>query len=147
MLSLLKTFFNRAFFSLFCTQYLGAFNDNFFRNALATFITYKITTMSAGNKSVIVSLAVALFMLPYFLFSAIAGELADKFSKNKLIQITKGAEVLIALLAGFGFLTRNIPLLLFVLFLMGAQSTFFGPVKYSILPDILNKKQLIVFCI
>ena len=143
MLSLLKTFFNRAFFSLFCTQYLGAFNDNFFRNALATFVTYKVVTMSAGSKPVITSLAVALFMLPYFLFSAIAGELADKFSKDKLIKIAKLAEVLIALLAGFGFLTTNIPLLLFVLFLMGTQSTFFGPVKYSILPDILNKKQLI----
>lgn len=143
MLSLLKTFFKRSFFSLFCTQYLGAFNDNFFRNALATFVTYKVVTISSGSKPVITSLAVALFMLPYFLFSAIAGELADKFSKDKLIKITKIAEVFIALLAGFGFLTVNIPLLLFVLFLMGAQSTFFGPVKYSILPDILDKKQLI----
>lgn len=76
MLSLFKTFFKRSFFALFCTQYLGSFNDNFFRTAMATFITYKITTISAGNKSVIVSLAVALFMLPYFLFSAMAGELA-----------------------------------------------------------------------
>ncbi len=143
MLSLLKTFFNRSFFALFSTQFLGAFNDNFFRNALATFVTYKVITLNPESKAVITSLAVALFMLPYFLFSAIAGELADKFSKDKLIKITKIAEVLIALLAGFGFLTSNIPLLLFVLFLMGAQSTFFGPIKYSILPDILNKKQLI----
>ena len=62
MLSLLKTFFNRSFLALFCTQYLGAFNDNFFRTAMATFITYKVTSMSAESKSVIVSLAVALFM-------------------------------------------------------------------------------------
>ena len=143
MLSLLKTFFNRSFLALFCTQYLGAFNDNFFRTAMATFITYKVTTMSAQDKSVIVSLAVALFMLPFFLFSAMAGELSDKFSKDKLIKATKFLEVVIVFLAGIGFLTTNVPLLLFVLFLMGTQSSFFGPVKYSILPDILDKKQLI----
>lgn len=143
MLSLLKTFFNRSFLALFCTQYLGAFNDNFFRTAMATFITYKVTSMSAGSKSVVVSLAVALFMLPFFLFSALAGELADKFRKDILIKATKGLEVVIVLLAGVGFLTTNVPLLLGVLFLMGTQSAFFGPVKYSILPDILSEKQLI----
>lgn len=143
MLSLLKTFFNRSFLALFCTQYLGAFNDNFFRTAMATFITYKVTTMSAQDKSVIVSLAVALFMLPFFLFSAMAGELSDKFSKDRLVKVTKFLEVIIVSLAGIGFLTTNVPLLLFVLFLMGTQSAFFGPVKYSILPDILDKKQLI----
>ncbi len=143
MLSLIKTFFNHAFLSLFCTQYLGAFNDNFFRTAMATFITYKVTTLSANSKSVIVALAVALFMLPFFLFSAQAGELADKIRKDLLIKITKGLEVVIAVLSGIGFLTVNVPLLLFVLFLMGTQSAFFGPVKYSILPDILNEKQLI----
>ncbi len=143
MLSLLKTFFNRSFLALFCTQYLGAFNDNFFRTAMATFITYKVTTMTAGNKSVVVSLAVALFMLPFFLFSALAGELADKFRKDILIKATKGLEVLIVCLAGIGFIKVNVPLLLGVLFLMGTQSAFFGPVKYSILPDILAQKQLI----
>ena len=143
MLSLLKTFFNRSFLALFCTQYLGAFNDNFFRTAMATFITYKVADMSAGSKSVVVSLAVALFMLPFFLFSAVAGEMADKLRKDVLIKATKGLEVLIVLLAGVGFLTINVPLLLGVLFLMGTQSAFFGPVKYSILPDILGKNQLI----
>ena len=143
MLSLLKTFFNRSFLALFCTQYLGAFNDNFFRTAMATFITYKVGSISAGSKSIIVSLAVALFMLPFFLFSALAGELADKFRKDILIKIIKGLEIIIVLLAGIGFLTVNVPLLLGVLFLMGTHSAFFGPVKYSILPDILSEKQLI----
>ncbi len=143
MLSLLKTFFNRSFFALFCTQYLGAFNDNFFRTAMATFITYKVTTITDADKAVIVSLAVALFMLPFFLFSALAGELADKYRKDILIKATKGLEVIIVLLAGVGFLITNVPLLLGVLFLMGTQSAFFGPVKYSILPDILEEKQLI----
>lgn len=143
MLSILKTFFNRSFLALFCTQYLGAFNDNFFRTAIATFITYQVTQMSAEDKSIVVALGVGLFMLPFFLFSAIAGELADKWRKDILIKATKGLEVIIALLAGMGFLTFNIPLLLGVLFLMGAQSAFFGPVKYSILPEILPKEQLI----
>ncbi len=143
MISLFKTFFNRSFLALFCTQYLGAFNDNFFRTAMATFITYKVTTMAEGDKAVIVSLAVALFMLPFFLFSALAGELADKLRKDILIKATKALEVVIVLLAGVGFLTANIALLLAVLFLMGTQSSFFGPVKYSILPDILGKQQLI----
>lgn len=143
MLSLLKTFFKRSFLALFCAQYLGAFNDNFFRTAMATFITYKVTTISPEGKSVIVSLAVALFMLPFFLFSAMAGELADKLRKDLLIKATKALEVIIVLLAAAGFLMVNVPLLLFVLFLMGTQSAFFGPVKYSILPDILSEKQLI----
>ena len=143
MLPLLKTFLNRSFFALFCTQYLGAFNDNFFRTAMATFITYKVTTMAQDHKAVIVSLAVALFMLPFFLFSALAGELADKFRKDILIKATKVLEVVIVLLAGIGFLTYSVYLLLFVLFLMGTQSAFFGPVKYSILPDILKENQLI----
>lgn len=143
MLALLKTFFKRSFLALFCTQYLGAFNDNFFRTAMATFITYKVTTISPSAKSIIVASAVALFMLPFFLFSAQAGELADKIRKDILIKATKGLEVIIAILAGIGFLTTNIPLLLGVLFLMGTQSAFFGPVKYSILPDILEEKQLI----
>jgi len=143
MVSLIKTLFKRSFLSLFLTQYLGAFNDNFFRTALATFVTYQITTISAQSKSIVVALAVALFMLPFFLFSAQAGEMADKFRKDLLIKAAKALEVVIALLAGVGFLTANVPLLLFVLFLMGTQSSFFGPVKYSILPDILEEKELI----
>lgn len=141
--NLLATLCKRSFIALFLTQYLGAFNDNFFRTAMATFITYKVTTLTGEAKSVIVALAVALFMLPFFLFSAVAGELADKLRKDLLIKATKVLEVLIAVLAGIGFVTANVPLLLGVLFLMGTQSAFFGPVKYSILPDILEEKQLI----
>lgn len=143
MIALLKTLFKRSFLGLFCTQYLGAFNDNFFRTAMATFITYKVTTIAPETKSVIVALAVALFMLPFFLFSAQAGELADKIRKDLLIKATKALEIIIAVLAGVGFITSNVPLLLAVLFLMGTQSAFFGPVKYSILPDILDEKHLI----
>lgn len=143
MLVLLKTLFKRSFLSLFFTQYLGSFNDNFFRTGLATFITYKVTTIAPETKSALVSCAIALFMLPFFLFSAVAGELADKYRKDRLIQLTKILELIIAILAGIGFYTTNVPLLLFVLFLMGTQSSFFGPVKYSILPDILQRDQLL----
>ncbi len=142
-MSLLKTLFKRSFLALFLTQYLGAFNDNFFRTAMASFITYQAVSLAPQTKSVVVSAAVALFMLPFFLFSAQAGELADKYRKDLLIKAAKALEVVIVLLAGAGFLTKNVWLLLGVLFLMGAQSAFFGPVKYSILPDILTDKQLI----
>ena len=93
-----KTLFNRSFLSLFFTQYLGAFNDNFFRIGLATFITYKVTSISPDQKGVLTALAVAFFMLPFFLFSAMAGELADKYRKDILIKATKVLEVIIAIL-------------------------------------------------
>ena len=142
-MTFLKTFFNRSFFSLFFTQYLGAFNDNFFRIALATYITFKVTSISPDQKGVLTALAVAFFMLPFFLFSAMAGELADKYRKDILIKATKVLEVIIAILVGIGFMTSNVWMLLIVLFIMGLQSTLFGPVKYSILPDILKEDQLI----
>ncbi|MBP5296696.1 MAG: MFS transporter, partial [Bacteriovoracaceae bacterium] len=143
MRSFFTALLNRAYFALFCTQFLGAFNDNFFRTALAAFVTYKVTTISEESKGQIVSLAVGIFMLPYFLFSALAGELADKLRKDLLIKATKLLEVIIALMIGYGFVTSNVYFLLGVLFLMGTQSTFFGPVKYSILPDILGESQLV----
>lgn len=138
-----KTLFNRSFLSLFFTQYLGAFNDNFFRIGLATYITFKVTSISPDQKGVLTALAVAFFMLPFFLFSAMAGELADKYRKDILIKATKVLEVIIAILVGIGFMIKSVWMLLIVLFIMGLQSTLFGPVKYSILPDILKEDQLI----
>ncbi len=138
-----KTLFNRSFLSLFFTQYLGAFNDNFFRIGLATYITYKVTSISPDQKGVLTALAVGFFMMPFFLFSAMAGELADKYRKDILIKATKVLEVIIAILVGIGFYYNSINMLLIVLFIMGLQSTLFGPVKYSILPDILKEDQLI----
>ena len=138
-----KTLFNRSFLSLFFTQYLGAFNDNFFRVALGTYITFKVTSLSPDQKGVLTALAVGFFMLPFFLFSAMAGELADKYRKDILIKATKLLEVIIAILVGIGFYYNSINMLLIVLFIMGLQSTLFGPAKYSILPDILKEDQLI----
>ncbi|MDR1694072.1 MAG: acyl-[ACP]--phospholipid O-acyltransferase [Lactobacillaceae bacterium] len=140
ILSILK---QRSFLSIFITQFLGAFNDNLFRAAMSGFVTYKITSILPEHKQIIVTLAVGLFMLPFFLFSAMAGEIADKYRKDVIFKITKFAEVIIALLAIYGFYAEDAYMLLGVLALMGTQSAFFGPAKYSVLPDVLNKDELI----
>jgi len=140
IIHLIKT---RRFLPLFVTQFFGAFNDNLFRTALVTLVTYKMTDMAEGEKSFLVTMALGLFILPFFLFSATAGQIADKFNKAKLIQIIKFCEILIMTLAGIGFGIHNPYFLMSVLFLMGTHSSFFGPVKYSILPDQLYEDELI----
>lgn len=140
IISILK---QRGFLSIFITQFLGAFNDNLFRAAMSGFVTYKITEISDKEQGIIVTLAVGLFMLPFFLFSAMAGEIADKYRKDVIFKLTKFAEVIIALIAIYGFYAEDVYMLLGVLALMGTQSAFFGPAKYSVLPDVLNKDELI----
>ena len=134
--SLLK---ENRFFPFFLTQFFGAFNDNVFKNALVIMIAYK----AAANSDMLVNLAAGLFILPFFLFSAIAGQIADKFEKSRLIRIVKFIEIIIMLIAAFGFYIDNINLLIFVLFLMGSQSSLFGPVKYGYLPQHLEREELI----
>ena len=129
----------KRFFPFFLTQFFGAFNDNVFKNALIIMIAFKVP----GNSDMLVNLAAALFILPFFMFSAIAGQIADKFEKSQLIVKVKLAEILIMSLAAFGFYSNNINLLLFVLFLMGSQSSLFGPVKYGYLPQHLHKDELV----
>jgi acyl-[acyl-carrier-protein]-phospholipid O-acyltransferase/long-chain-fatty-acid--[acyl-carrier-protein] ligase len=128
---------------LFATMFLGAFNDNLFRTALVTFVTFRATDIAEETKLLMVSLAVGLFMLPYFLFSATAGQLTDKYHKHHIIRLTKIAEIIIMSLAAIGFLTGHIIALIGLLFLMGAQSTFFGPAKYSVMPDHLKEEELL----
>lgn len=141
---ILKILKKRSFLAVFLTQFLGAFNDNLFRAALSGFVMYKIgDMMPKDEKDIVVTIAVGFFMLPFFLFSALAGEIADKLRKDVIFKITKLMEVIIVSLAVLGFYLYNPYFLLFVLFLMGAQSAFFGPAKYSILPDILKKDELI----
>jgi acyl-[acyl-carrier-protein]-phospholipid O-acyltransferase/long-chain-fatty-acid--[acyl-carrier-protein] ligase len=134
---------SRRFLPLFVTQFFGAFNDNVFRTALVTMVTFKMTSLAEGEKSFLVTMALGLFILPFFLFSATAGQIADKFNKAKLIQIVKFCEILIMVLAVIGFGIANPYFLMGVLFLMGVHSAFFGPVKYSILPDQLHEDELI----
>jgi acyl-[acyl-carrier-protein]-phospholipid O-acyltransferase/long-chain-fatty-acid--[acyl-carrier-protein] ligase len=134
---------NKPFWALFGTQFLGAFNDNFFRAALITLITYHLTIYSETEKSLFISAAFGLFMLPFFLFSPLAGQCADAFDKAKLIRLVKMAEVVIVGISTYGFMTQNPYFLLGALFFMGTHSAFFGPTKYSVLPDLLSKDTLL----
>lgn len=131
------------FAPLFWTQFLGAFNDNLFKNALVILVTYRAWSVSGLEAKDVVALSAGLFILPFFLFSATAGQLADKLSKSKLMKWVKAFEILVMGCAIIGFLTESLPLLLSVLFLMGLQSTFFGPAKYSVLPEIVPEDDLI----
>ncbi|MBF0382184.1 MAG: acyl-[ACP]--phospholipid O-acyltransferase [Magnetococcales bacterium] len=133
----------RRLLPLFITQFLGALNDNVFKNALVMLITYSIASQSGQNSQLLVTMAAGLFILPFFLFSAIAGQLADRMEKSLLIRRIKITEVGVMTLGAVGMLLADVWFLLFVLFLMGSQSAFFGPVKYAILPDHLSKDELI----
>jgi acyl-[acyl-carrier-protein]-phospholipid O-acyltransferase/long-chain-fatty-acid--[acyl-carrier-protein] ligase len=138
--SLLKS---QKFLPLFIIQFLGAFNDNIFKNGLVVFITYQFVSQSTLWQQLSTTLAAGLFILPLFLFSALAGQLADKLSKKSLIIIIKILEVFFMALASLGFYFHTLGLLLLALFLMGVHSTFFGPIKYAILPDILQRNELL----
>lgn len=133
----------RRFLPLFVTQFLGALNDNVFKNALVILVTYKAAAAAGMNGQIMATIAAGLFILPFFLFSATAGRFADKFEKSKLIAAIKLCEIAIMGLAVWGFLNNNLPLLFGVVFLMGLHSTFFGPVKYGILPDHLGRDELL----
>ncbi len=130
----------RKFAPFFWTQFFGAFNDNIFKNALVIFIAFKI--VSETESALYVQLASGLFVLPFFLFSPLAGQIADKYDKAKIIQWTKLAECGIMTLGALSLIFENIFFMIFVLFLMAVQSTFFGPVKYSILPQTLHEREL-----
>jgi MFS family permease len=138
--SLLK---HRRFYPLFWTQFLGSLNDNFLKNAFVILVTFRATTLLGIPSAQMAAVASGIFVLPYFLFSSTAGQLADKYDKSAIIRIVKAVEVGIMLLAGVGFLTHQYEFLLAVLFLMGLHSTVFGPVKYSILPQHLSKEELV----
>lgn len=139
-LHLLKT---RRFLPLLITFFLGAANDNFFRNAMVILILYRLSDAAGIDGKLLVTLAAGIFILPFFLFSATAGQIADKHEKSRLIQWVKVAEIAIMVLGAAGLIIGEAYFLLFVLFLMGAQSSFFGPVKYSILPQHLRPAELI----
>ncbi len=133
---------SRRFLPLFLTQFFGALNDNLFKNALLVMIVSASLTVVVEVNTV-VNLAAGLFILPFFLFSALAGQLADKYEKSRIIRQIKLAEIFIMLLGAAAFLTGSLWLLLAVLFLMGTQSAFFGPVKYAILPQHLAEDELL----
>ncbi|MDP2746939.1 MFS transporter [Pseudomonas sp.] len=131
----------KRFLPFFLTQLLGAFNDNIFKQSLILAILFKIS--SGADKALLVNLCALLFILPFFLFSALGGQFGEKFAKDSLIRKIKFAEIVIMLLGAVGVLLGNLPIMLAVLFAMGTQSALFGPVKYSILPQHLEEQELV----
>jgi len=133
----------RRFAPFFATQFLGAFNDNVFRNGLVILITFQGVVVAGMDHTQLANVAAGLFILPYFLFSATAGQFADKYEKSMLIRRVKLLEIGLMVFACVALLTESYSLLLLVLFLMGCQSTMFGPVKYAYLPQHLADEELV----
>ena len=127
---------------LFVTQFFGAFNDKLFQAALSVLFVYG-GLIAAERADFAVNAAAGLFILPFFLFSATAGQLADRHEKSRLIRRIKLFEILIAVLAGLSLYLQSVSAMLAVLFLLGLQSTFFGPLKFSILPQHLRETELV----
>jgi MFS family permease len=132
----------RRFLPLFATQFLGAFNDSLFKQAVVLFVTYQLFSNPAKEFQ-FSAIAQGLFILPFFIFSALSGQLADDHDKARLIRIIKFAEIGIMIIGGAGIMLANIPLMLAAVGLMGVHSTFFGPIKYAILPQHLQKDEVL----
>ena len=132
----------RRFLPLFATQFLGAFNDNLFRTAMIMLVIYRIYHDPA-QEAAFSAVAGALFILPFFIFSALSGQLADCHDKAQIIRIVKTAEIGIMIVGATGLVLQYIPLMLLALLCMGAHSAFFGPIKYAILPQHLEDDQVL----
>ncbi len=133
----------RRFAPLFWVQFLGAFSDNVFKSALLILITYKYAQQVSIDASILNMAAAGIFILPFFLFSATGGVLADKFPKHKLIKFIKTFELVILLIASYAFIYDKVWLLFVCLCMAGLQSALFGPAKYGVLPDLLTEKELL----
>ncbi len=133
----------RRFAPFFGVQFLGALNDNTFKQALVILLTYSTARYTTMSTDILQNLAQGLFVLPFFLFSATAGQLADKYEKSRLISITVAIEFACMALGAAGFFLHSLPLLFAALFLGGIQSALFGPVKYAILPQHLKESELV----
>jgi len=134
---------SRYFLPYFITQFLGALNDNVFKNAMVIVLAYRGGSVMGLSGPILVNLAAALFIVPYVFLSANAGQWADKFEKTALMRWVKLAEIGIMILGALGFLNHRPELLLMALFLMGCHSTIFGPAKYALLPQHLKSTQLV----
>jgi 1-acyl-sn-glycerol-3-phosphate acyltransferase len=133
----------RRFAPFFWTQFLGAGNDNVYKNALVIFVAFQAATLTTLSSNDLVNIAAAVFIAPFVLFSATAGQVADKFEKSRLIRFIKLFEIAIMIVGAVGFYRRDLFLLFLGLGLMGVHSTIFGPVKYAILPQHLRSHELI----
>lgn len=133
----------RRFLPYFGAQALGAFNDNLLKNALVLLATFQTARYGRVDPELLVNLAGGLFILPFVLFSGIAGQLADRFDKARVLKVVKAAEIGIMGVAAYGFATHDLHVLLATLFLMGMHSTFFAPAKYGLLPEVLQPTELV----
>lgn len=133
----------RRFLPFFLTQALGAFNDNVFKNALVILVAFLAVNLTKEDINLYTNLIAGLFISPFLLFSATSGQLSDKYDKARLAQLVKLLEIAIMLVASVGFIYQNIPLLMAMVFMMGLHSTLFGPLKYGLLPQVLNERELV----
>ncbi|GAB1393624.1 hypothetical protein MASR1M60_17880 [Rhodocyclaceae bacterium] len=133
----------KRFLPLFVTQFLGALNDNVLKNALVVLLTFQAGQWTTLRPELLANLAAGLFILPFFLFSATAGQLADKYDKARLARQVKILEIAIVLVAGAGFVLHSLTVLMVSLLLLGLHSTLFGPLKYAILPQHLKEEELV----
>lgn len=136
-------FATRRFLPLFGTQFLGAFNDNLLKTAIVVLVSFHGLHLGSVSPALLVNLAAGVFILPFFLFSATAGKVAERFDKARLARLIKQVEIAIMLVAGCGFYLDSAALLFAALFMMGVHSTFFGPIKYSVLPQYLGEHELV----
>jgi len=133
----------RRFLPFFGAQAFGAFNDNIYKNVLVIVATYHAASYTQLDPELLTNMAGGLFILPYVLFSGIAGQLADRFDKALVLKVVKAAEIVIMTIAALGFAAHSIEVLLSALFLMGVHSTFFAPAKYGLLPEVLQETELV----
>lgn len=139
----LYLFKTRRFAPLFGVQFLGALNDNVFKNTLAVILTFQAAQWTTLSSALLAPLVGAVFILPFFLFSGFAGEVADMYDKARLSRFVKVWEIVLMMMAVVGFLFHSLPLLLCVVFGMGVHSTVFGPIKYAIIPQHMEDNELI----
>jgi acyl-[acyl-carrier-protein]-phospholipid O-acyltransferase/long-chain-fatty-acid--[acyl-carrier-protein] ligase len=139
----LKLLLSRRFGAMFATMALGAFNDNFYKNALIIITTYSLASSMGVKPASLLSIAGAAFILPFFLCSGIAGEVADRVPKHLMVRVLKVTELVIVLMAILALMFQHTWSLFLTLFLLGTQAAVFGPAKYSILPELLKKEELL----
>jgi acyl-[acyl-carrier-protein]-phospholipid O-acyltransferase/long-chain-fatty-acid--[acyl-carrier-protein] ligase len=143
-MSLFQLLKSRRYGPIFTCIALGAFNDNYYKNALIILTTYSLATKIGVDAGVLISIASASFILPFFLFSGLAGEIADHMPKHRLVRILKSTELILVTLASIALMYQHAWGLMIILFLLGMQSAFFGPAKYAILPELLFKDEILL---
>jgi MFS family permease len=143
-MSALSLLSGRRFGAMYACITLGAFNDNFYKNALVILITYELAKQMGVDASILISNASTVLILPFFLFSGIAGEFADAMPKHRLVRILKVTEAVLMVLAAAALFAKQAFVLIGLLFLIGMQAAFFGPLKYAILPQLVEPKELLL---